>query len=564
MEKKIDPAKFDEMARNIGKNQDDIKDLVHDAANHEDEINKLKQNVKLLEDKVKSMEEADSGINHENLVKEISARVIEETRRTQKSNLEEHRKNAVKEKNNYPKPTFVEIIEKNQGAIQKANQQLKENVSRIRERINSQVENKEKNDLNIDANKSSYRNVNSNPQESQISTRSSNINEEFNDNKEILTKMFKEAENRIGIFPVTFEDVRDLANRNCHPNIDSDSPSMFEKSQEYHNARMSVGYDFCQSVLHIPSHMINIFDANFCKFPKDRILWLKVTKDFAQQMFMAAAREKNDKISVIQWIPPPAIERKRELVKILKEFREMEPSLRTQIRIGKTDLKVVAKHFKKGEFTPFIDVEMKIIDPLRKLPAINVKGKEIDPRDEEYFKEKIKILKKKKEEDSNKNDKASNDGFNEVRNKRKTRSPVKENDAKRINSNNSPQKRLTNLNNYLKGIRNEPAVIVMTDDESESEDDLNETNATIIESNPLRINTSDQTIDAAANLEIMNINLTPRNVQEDAKENTETEPKDMSNNKEDCKTKENHNKEVTDNLNPETDTRKNVSDENKK
>ena len=176
LEKKIDPAKFDEMARNIGKNQDDIKDLVHDAGNQEDEINKLKQNVKRLEDKVKSMEEAESGINHENIVKEISARVIEETRRTQKSSLEEHRKNTMKETHNSLKPTFVEMIEKNQGAIQKANQQLKENVSRIRERINSQVENREKNDLNIEANKSSYRNVNSNPQESQMSTRSSNIN----------------------------------------------------------------------------------------------------------------------------------------------------------------------------------------------------------------------------------------------------------------------------------------------------------------------------------------------------------------------------------------------------
>ena len=77
---------------------------------------------------------------------------------------------------------------------------------------------------------------------------------------------------------------------------------------------------------------------------RDDILWLKVTRDFVSLMFMAAARMRNDQISVIQWIPPPVIKRKRALVTILKEYRMMEPCLRTRIRIGKKDLKVVGKH----------------------------------------------------------------------------------------------------------------------------------------------------------------------------------------------------------------------------
>ena len=39
---------------------------------------------------------------------------------------------------------------------------------------------------------------------------------------------------------------------------------------------------------------------------------------------------------------------------------------------------------------------MCVDDPLRTLPPITVSGKNIDPRDKEYFREKIGIIKRKK------------------------------------------------------------------------------------------------------------------------------------------------------------------------
>ena len=82
---------------------------------------------------------------------------------------------------------------------------------------------------------------------------------------------------------------------------------------------------------------------------------------------------------------------------------------------------------------------------------------------------------KKKEKDVTK--------FEVVTGKRK-KSPEKEAANKRINAYNSPSKRLHYLNNFLMGIRPEPEEIILTESESEddsnTEDDLNQSTATVI------------------------------------------------------------------------------------
>ena len=113
-----------------------------------------------------------------------------------------------------------------------------------------------------------------------------NINNEFKDQHKCLEYIFKQAEGKIGIYPITFEDVKRLANIKDHPNIEYDTESMFMKSQDYHTARMNVAYDFCSKALRIPSHMITIFNVKCCIHPKDKIFWLSVRKEFATWMFI--------------------------------------------------------------------------------------------------------------------------------------------------------------------------------------------------------------------------------------------------------------------------------------
>ena len=77
---------------------------------------------------------------------------------------------------------------------------------------------------------------------------------------------------------------------------------------------------------------------------------------------------------------------------------------------------------------------------------MNIKGKDIHPPDEDYLREKIEIVKRQKEK------KKDVEGFKEVVGKQKERSPQKEMIAKRARENNSPQKRLKNLNDFIEGI----------------------------------------------------------------------------------------------------------------
>ena len=67
---------------------------------------------------------------------------------------------------------------------------------------------------------------------------------------------------------------------------------------------------------------------------------------------------------------------------------------------------------------------MATVDPLRTLPPVNIHGKEIYPRGEEYLKEKIEIIKRSKKKQDDK--KKSKNNFTKVQAKRKSRSPMKE------------------------------------------------------------------------------------------------------------------------------------------
>ena len=104
-----------------------------------------------------------------------------------------------------------------------------------------------------------------------------------------------------------------MADNNKHPNMHHNADSMFHYPPEYHDARMSDGYDFCTRALEVQTHMVQIFNFHMCVKPVDINLWLKVTKDFSTKMFLAEARVKNNNISVIC---------KRALVDILKELQK--------------------------------------------------------------------------------------------------------------------------------------------------------------------------------------------------------------------------------------------------
>ena len=109
--------------------------------------------------------------------------------------------------------------------------------------------------------------------------------------KTSIASLFSDAKQRVGVFPVTWEDIKFFSGLNNHPTLDSDSPTKFCYAPEYHQERMMVGRDFIHHALEIQFQSIpTITDAKMCLDKDARILWLDINEDFIRKMFMASAR----------------------------------------------------------------------------------------------------------------------------------------------------------------------------------------------------------------------------------------------------------------------------------
>ena len=95
-------------------------------------------------------------------------------------------------------------------------------------------------------------------------------------------------------------------------------------------------------------------------------------------MFIHTSRTKNRHLSVIKFIPGPAIKRKKALDVKLKILREKDSELRTHIRIGTASLQIWMHHQAQGHFTKYKPMDMNKVDPLRKLQKIKLKDRTVE------------------------------------------------------------------------------------------------------------------------------------------------------------------------------------------
>ena len=126
----------------------------------------------------------------------------------------------------------------------------------------------------------------------------------------------------------------------------------------------------------------------------------------------------------------------------------------------------MAKNHKDNEYVPYVPVDMNIIDPLRNLPKIKIQGKEIDPRDVKFLKDSVDKVNRANEQSARKSEMDA-DGFETVTRKS---SPEKETNKKIRRENNTPEKRLQNLTNFLKRARHQESE-TLEDEASDSDSD---------------------------------------------------------------------------------------------
>ena len=87
-----------------------------------------------------------------------------------------------------------------------------------------------------------------------------------------------------------------------------------------------------------------------------------------RRLFGLSGRITKPNTYVIQSIPPNMIERRRAIVNKMEEIRKINPNLRYQIRLGKSDFRLLSKNYKETEYTRWRDVNLSVIDPLDTFP----------------------------------------------------------------------------------------------------------------------------------------------------------------------------------------------------
>ena len=81
-----------------------------------------------------------------------------------------------------------------------------------------------------------------------------------------------EARTKIGIFPVTDQDVRFFCDPTVHPNLENNGESRILYDQDYYYERKVTAYDFCEYALNLPQNSLTMNDVHMCTKAKDRIM----------------------------------------------------------------------------------------------------------------------------------------------------------------------------------------------------------------------------------------------------------------------------------------------------
>ena len=172
----------------------------------------------------------------------------------------------------------------------------------------------------------------------------------------------------IGLKPVTRSDLEFHARAVGVANVETISDSILFYCPTFHSFRVSFAHDFLYEVFGIQKNEINISEVRMCNKLSSKILWITIGENSARHIFGLCGRIQRKDINIIHSIPPNMIERRRAIVIKMEKIRELNPTLRYQIRLGKNDFRLFSKKYKSTEYTKFREVALRVIDPLDQFP----------------------------------------------------------------------------------------------------------------------------------------------------------------------------------------------------
>ena len=214
-------------------------------------------------------------------------------------------------------------------------------------------------------------------------------NEKVNDEeekKEDIKLEIKLGKEKLGIFPIKPWHLRECYRGDSDPDLIPDID--FLTRPEYSNERCEAAVAFLHKELSFGKNDIKIRDARMARDPGSMIMWIDTTEASVKRIYHRAAQIKNKDIQLITYFPGCLYRRKRNLDSILRTQRALDPKLRTQIRLGNTDIQLFTKMFGDPQWTPTPvdyygdpDVDPPIPPPIRRTPSVSqpIKRKTTSP-----------------------------------------------------------------------------------------------------------------------------------------------------------------------------------------
>ena len=200
--------------------------------------------------------------------------------------------------------------------------------------------------------------------------------------------IMNESKRKIGIAPITADNIRDWVEDEDSQENDQDT-KLF-KANSHHIPRMNAAVMILEEKLKNPMSEIVLIDAKICREPEKGIMWLECSESFVKRIFYKASILQDPTIRTIQYTPHETFKRKIAIDGILKEMREKEVNLKTQVRPGNDDWEVRLKKASKYEYDSWDVLTVEDIDPEGKVPPMQIKYKKDDPKVKEFLKVKTK------------------------------------------------------------------------------------------------------------------------------------------------------------------------------
>ena len=235
----------------------------------------------------------------------------------------------------------AEIIEEQKNNIQKAVDSINVTISSIKEKVDENSEKIDDMNARIEAlekikNKGTFTKVNRKSYSQAVLT---------DPTEHKKKKVLEEARKVIGLSPITDEDLDEY----------------LEKGMNKHEALEEAAADFLKFELKIDSDEMEDLAINKVTRPgkedTDRIYIHFSSEDSAKYIFRKTSQVKNENIKISQFIPPQLFKRNNELSRLTFIQRKQNENLKTQIRLGESDLILLTRDKEEKEWNQEYDLD---------------------------------------------------------------------------------------------------------------------------------------------------------------------------------------------------------------